>query len=120
MDIAGDISIITIRSPTLKNPIVFDVYRNPMMYMEGQLHRIFQAEKLIKVVHDCKDICIQLKKAHHVTCNAMFDTQVAYTLQMEMSGLPPRLIRYEDLHKNLVGTDVGEVFAYVKVTKFHR
>lgn len=114
-NIVADISVIAIHSPTFSRPIVFDVYRNPKLYMEGQLLRLFQAEKLIKVVHDCKTFCARLKKDYYISCHSMFDTQVAYTLKMEQNGLPPRLIRYEDLHHNVVESHIGRLFSYMKV-----
>ena len=104
-------------SPMLQRPVVFDVYRNPKLYMEGQLHRLFQADKLVKAVHDCKTFCVQLSNDHYIKCNAMFDTQAAYTLKMEENGLPPRLITYEDLHRNIIGSDVGQLYSYMKVTQ---
>ncbi|KAF6030628.1 egl [Bugula neritina] len=112
--LTGEISLIGLQSPALRNPVVFDVYKNPKLYMEGQLHRIFQAEKLIKIVHDCRSFCAQLKKLYYITSHSMFDTQVAYTLQMEENNLPPRLISYENLHKNIVGLQIGTRFSYVK------
>ncbi|XP_067934155.1 piRNA biogenesis protein EXD1-like [Watersipora subatra] len=113
--ITGAISVIALYSPTLPRPVVFDVYRNPKLYMEGQLHRIFQAEQLVKVVHDCKDFCGRLAKEQYIKCNSMFDTQVAYTLKMEENGLPPRLIAYDNLHSNVVGSSLGQLATYAKV-----
>ena len=56
---------------------------------------------------------VEKRSAHK--CNSMFDTHVAYTLKMEQNGLPPRLIKYEDLHRNIVDTDIGQLYSYMKV-----
>lgn len=94
---------------------MFDTYRNPKLLLQGELHRLFQAEKVIKVIHDSKDYCAQLHEDYNVTFHAVFDTQVAYTLEMEEKGLPPRLISYQDMYRNIVGTEQSCFFFAMKV-----
>jgi len=99
----GKISLVTLYQHGMSHPVVFDVFRQPNLYTEGELHRLFRAERVIKIIHDCKDACAQLLEDHNITTNCVFDTQVAYTFEMELNKLPARLLSYAAMHKNITG-----------------
>ena len=113
---SGKICLIGLHTPALRSTKIFDVYRNPKLILEGELHRLFQAEKLIKVIHDSKNYCAQMHQEYNVTFHAVFDTQVAYTLQMEERKLPPRLILYHDMYRNIVGKEQGTFYFAMKAS----
>ena len=113
---SGKICLIGLHTLALRSTKVFDIYRNPKLILEGELHRLFQAEKLIKVIHDSKNYCAQMHQEYNVTFHAVFDTQVAYTLQMEERKLPPRLILYHDMYRNIVGKEQGTFYFAMKAS----
>jgi len=68
---------------------IFDVQTNPALLSQGGLNKLIQSEKIIKVVHDCRNDSAALYHQHDITIKNVFDTQAAHAvLQLQDTGKP--------------------------------
>ncbi|XP_045156604.2 egalitarian protein homolog [Mercenaria mercenaria] len=76
---------------------LFDLRTNKAIMYDGGLLRLFQSTELLKVFHDCGPDSATLLQQFSVKLRNFFDTQIAYSIVMERSGLSPRLVSFPQL-----------------------
>ncbi|KAK9496460.1 hypothetical protein O3M35_013250 [Rhynocoris fuscipes] len=56
---------------------ILDLVTSPNLVVAGGLKRLLQSKKVLKVIHDCSSVSLNLYNQYGITLNNVFDTQVA-------------------------------------------
>jgi exonuclease 3'-5' domain-containing protein 1 len=78
--------------------VIFDTFLNPDL-LKGCLKKFFESDRVVKVIHDCRNDSAALYFQHGVTLNNAFDTQVAHSvIQQQNAGKPAYKSKFVSLN----------------------
>ncbi|XP_046399885.1 egalitarian protein homolog [Ischnura elegans] len=84
----GCLSLFQIGLPS-GHVIIFDLLTCPALVTSGGLQTLLESEKVVKVIHDCRNDSINLFNQFGITLQNVFDTQAAHAiLQLQETGRP--------------------------------
>ncbi|XP_075228845.1 egl_like_exo domain-containing protein isoform X2 [Lycorma delicatula] len=68
---------------------IFDLITCPNLVTAGGLHKLLEAESVVKVIHDCRNDSVNLYQQFGIALRNVFDTQAAHAvLQLQQTGKP--------------------------------
>lgn len=68
---------------------IFDLVTCPNLVVAGGLQRLLESEKVVKVIHDCRNDSVNLYNQYGITLRNVFDTQAAHAVvQLQLTGKP--------------------------------
>lgn len=68
---------------------IFDLVTCPNLVVQGGLQRLLESEKVVKVIHDCRNDSVNLYNQYGITLRNVFDTQAAHAVvQLQLTGKP--------------------------------
>ncbi|XP_065215833.1 egalitarian protein homolog [Planococcus citri] len=86
--VKGQITLFQICT-TKENVYVFDIVTCPLLINNGGLQRLLESENILKVMHDCRNISVNLYNQFGITLRNIFDTQAAHALlHFQETGKP--------------------------------
>lgn len=84
----GSLSLFQIGLPS-GQAIIFDLLTSPPLVTTGGLQKLLESDKVVKVIHDCRNDSINLFNQFGITLQNVFDTQAAHAiLQLQETGRP--------------------------------
>ncbi|XP_071450469.1 egalitarian protein homolog [Hetaerina americana] len=84
----GSLSLFQIGLPS-GHAIIFDLLTCPSLVTSGGLQMLLESDKVVKVIHDCRNDSINLFNQFGITLQNVFDTQAAHAiLQLQETGRP--------------------------------
>lgn len=97
LGVKGQLTLIQIG--TMSGQVyVFDLITCPNLIQAGGLRKLLESEKVLKVIHDCKNASVNLFNQFNIILNNIFDTQTAHAvIQYQETGKPV----YKAKHVNL-------------------
>lgn len=84
----GPMTLLQIATPE-KQVYIFDLLSNPALLVEGKLKEILESEKLLKVMHDCRNDSAALYHQFGITLKNVFDTQAAHAVLQQQDHAKP-------------------------------
>ncbi|XP_014600429.1 PREDICTED: uncharacterized protein LOC106784924 [Polistes canadensis] len=94
----GQLTLIQIGTMT-GQAYVFDLFTCPTLMQAGGLQKLLESDKVIKVIHDCKNDSVNLYNQFNVTLNNVFDTQAAHAvIQFQETGKPVYKVKNVNLN----------------------
>uniref|UniRef100_A0A182K9Q5 3'-5' exonuclease domain-containing protein n=1 Tax=Anopheles christyi TaxID=43041 RepID=A0A182K9Q5_9DIPT len=86
LGVRGQITMVQLGT-TRGEAFIFDIATCPDMVVEGGLKEILESEKVIKVIHDCRNDSVNLFNQFQILLRNVFDTQSAHAvLQFQDQG----------------------------------
>ncbi|XP_049298934.1 uncharacterized protein LOC125771866 [Anopheles funestus] len=86
LGVRGQITMVQLGT-TRGEAFIFDITTCPDMVVEGGLKEILESEKVIKVIHDCRNDSVNLFNQFQILLRNVFDTQSAHAvLQFQDQG----------------------------------
>ncbi|XP_058167890.1 uncharacterized protein LOC131282437 [Anopheles ziemanni] len=86
LGIRGQITLVQLGT-TRGEAFIFDIATCPDMVVEGGLKEILESEKVVKVIHDCRNDSVNLYQQFQILLRNVFDTQSAHAvLQFQDQG----------------------------------
>lgn len=83
----GKITLMQIGT-TCGKAFLFDVQTCPQMVTDGGLRALLESDRVIKVIHDCRYVSVNLYNQFQIKLRNVFDTQCAYAiLQYQNNGV---------------------------------
>lgn len=68
---------------------IFDLVTCPNLIVQGGLQRLLESDKVVKVIHDCRNDSVNLYNQYGITLRNVFDTQAAHAVvQLQLTGKP--------------------------------
>ncbi|XP_073974827.1 egl_like_exo domain-containing protein [Rhodnius prolixus] len=68
---------------------IFDLVTCPNLVVTGGLQRLLESDKVVKVIHDCRNDSVNLFNQYGITLRNVFDTQAAHAVvQLQLTGKP--------------------------------
>uniref|UniRef100_A0A023FBH7 Putative deddy 3'-5' exonuclease protein n=1 Tax=Triatoma infestans TaxID=30076 RepID=A0A023FBH7_TRIIF len=68
---------------------IFDLVTCPNLVVAGGLQRLLESDKVVKVIHDCRNDSVNLYNQYGITLRNVFDTQAAHAVvQLQLTGKP--------------------------------
>lgn len=78
---------------------IFDLFTCPSLMEAGGLQKLLESDKVVKVIHDCRNDSINLYNQFNVTLNNVFDTQAAHAvIQFQETGKPVYKVKHVNLN----------------------
>lgn len=75
----GNLSLIQIAKED-GQVYVFDIHKEPNLIVSGNLKNILESNKIVKVIHDCRNDSVNLYYEYGVLLRRIFDTQIAHSV----------------------------------------
>ncbi|XP_058054811.1 uncharacterized protein LOC131206312 [Anopheles bellator] len=86
LGVRGQITMVQLGT-TRGEAFIFDIATCPDMVVEGGLKEILESEKVVKVIHDCRNDSVNLFNQFQILLRNVFDTQSAHAvLQFQDQG----------------------------------
>uniref|UniRef100_A0A182YII2 3'-5' exonuclease domain-containing protein n=1 Tax=Anopheles stephensi TaxID=30069 RepID=A0A182YII2_ANOST len=86
LGVRGQVTMVQLGT-TRGEAFIFDIATCPDMVVEGGLKEILESEKVIKVIHDCRNDSVNLFNQFQILLRNVFDTQSAHAvLQFQDQG----------------------------------
>uniref|UniRef100_A0A0A9Z4E8 Exonuclease 3'-5' domain-containing protein 1 n=1 Tax=Lygus hesperus TaxID=30085 RepID=A0A0A9Z4E8_LYGHE len=68
---------------------IFDLVTCPNLVVGGGLQKLLESDKVVKVIHDCRNDSVNLYNQYGITLRNVFDTQAAHAVvQLQLTGKP--------------------------------
>ncbi|KAL2720845.1 egalitarian protein [Vespula squamosa] len=98
LGVKGQLTLIQIGTMT-GQAYVFDLFTCPTLVQAGGLQKLLESDKVIKVIHDCKNDSVNLYNQFNITLNNVFDTQTAHAvIQFQETGKPVYKVKNVNLN----------------------
>ncbi|KAK2586277.1 hypothetical protein KPH14_001532 [Odynerus spinipes] len=98
LGVKGQLTLIQIGTMS-GQAYVFDLFTCPSLVQAGGLQKLLETEKVVKVIHDCRNDSVNLFNQFNITLNNVFDTQAAHAvIQFQETGKPVYKVKHVNLN----------------------
>lgn len=84
----GPMTLLQVATPD-RQVYLFDLLSNPALLQEGKLRELLESERLVKVMHDCRNDSAALYHQFGITLKNVFDTQAAHAVLQQQDHAKP-------------------------------
>lgn len=98
LGVKGQLTLIQIGTMS-GQAYVFDLITCPSLIQAGGLQKLLESDKVVKVIHDCKNTSVNLFNQFNIMLNNVFDTQAAHAvIQYQETGKPVYKVKHVNLN----------------------